>query len=52
VKRFIERMVGAGASPAPAPPQAAPQDPALKLGDPSNLRLRDPDQSLTLDLDE
>ena len=34
----------------PASPPAG-QDPALMLGDPSNLRLRDPDQDLRLDLD-
>lgn len=54
------------AAPAPTPgdlaldvpglgePPGAPstgQDPALMLGDPSNLRLRDPDQDLRLDLD-
>jgi len=33
-------------------PQGAAGDPALMLGDPSNLRLREPDQSLKLDLDE
>ncbi|MGB5809548.1 MAG: hypothetical protein WBG86_03400, partial [Polyangiales bacterium] len=33
-------------------PQGAPgQDPALMLGDPSKLRLRDPNQDLQLDLD-
>jgi tetratricopeptide (TPR) repeat protein len=52
VRQFIERMVGAAANPASAPAQAAPADPALQLGDPSNLRLRDPDQALKLDLDE
>lgn len=34
------------------PPQGASGDPSLMLGNPSNLRLRDPDQSLKLDLDE
>ena len=52
VRQFIERMMGAGANPPSAPPQAVPEDPALKLGDPSNLRLRDPNQSLKLDLGE
>ena len=40
-------------TPAPAadlPPQAG--DPALMLGDPSNLKLRDPGQKLQLDLDD
>ncbi|MEM7135447.1 MAG: tetratricopeptide repeat protein [Myxococcota bacterium] len=32
-------------------PSPGGQDPALMLGDPSNLRLRDPDQDLRLDLD-
>jgi hypothetical protein len=37
-----------------APPAATggSQGPALMLGDPSNVRLRDPDQTLKLDLDE
>ncbi len=52
VRQFIERMMGPGANSASPSPQAVPEEPALKLGDPSNLRLRDPDQSLTLDLDE
>jgi tetratricopeptide (TPR) repeat protein len=52
VRQFIERIMGAGANPPSAPPQAVPEDPALKLGDPSNLRLRDPNQSLELDLGE
>jgi len=38
-----------GGSPAAAVPTAG--DPALMLGDPSKLRLRDPDQDLELDLD-
>ena len=45
--------------PDPAPLPTAPgsvegggSDPALMLGDPSNLRLRNPDQTLQLDLDE
>jgi len=37
---------------APASPEPAAADPALMLGDPSNLRLRDPGQNLQLDLDE
>jgi thioredoxin-like negative regulator of GroEL len=52
VRQFIERMMVPSANSASASPQAVPEEPALKLGDPSNLRLRDPDQSLTLDLDE
>jgi len=57
VRRFVERMMGPGAldlpdPSAPASPQPASGDPALMLGDPSNLRLRDPGQTLQLDLDE
>jgi Tfp pilus assembly protein PilF len=37
---------------APASARPASDDPALMLGDPSNLRLRDPGQTLELDLDE
>jgi tetratricopeptide (TPR) repeat protein len=54
IQRFIERMMGAGAL-GDAPEQAAeeaPDDPALMLGDPTNLRLRDPGESLKLELDE
>jgi len=36
----------------PQPAQGTSGDPALMLGDPSDLRLRDPDQTLKLDLDE
>lgn len=53
VQRFVERMMGARA-PRDATPQAAeqtPSDPALMLGDPSNLRLRDPGEALQLELD-
>lgn len=39
-----------GISDAPGAP-VSPQEPGLMLGDPSNLRLRDPDQDLQLDLD-
>jgi tetratricopeptide (TPR) repeat protein len=51
VRQFIERMMGPGAS-APPPPEGASDDPALMLGDPSNLRLQEPDQTLKLDFDE
>jgi hypothetical protein len=47
-------MLGPGAL-GGAPPQAAeeaPADPALMLGDPANLRLRDPGESLKLELDD
>ncbi len=37
---------------APASPEPNGNDPASMLGDPSNLRLRDPGQALELDLDE
>ncbi|MGB9340365.1 MAG: hypothetical protein WCB63_14040, partial [Polyangiales bacterium] len=53
VQRFVERMMGARA-PRDATPQAmeqTPSDPALMLGDPSNLRLRDPGEALQLELD-
>jgi predicted Zn-dependent protease len=36
----------------PRPASGSPGEPGLILGDPSNLRLRDPDQTLKLDLDE
>ena len=54
IQRFIERMMGPGAlGDAPSPvAEEAPTDPALMLGDPSNLRLRDPGESLKLELDE
>lgn len=58
VRQFVERMMGARALgvPDPSPPAPAPEpaatDPALMLGDPSNLRLREPSQNLQLDLDE
>ncbi|MGB5265053.1 MAG: tetratricopeptide repeat protein [Polyangiales bacterium] len=54
VQRFIERMMGPealGDAPSPAS-EDDPGDPALMLGDPTNLRLRDPGESLKLDLDE
>jgi predicted Zn-dependent protease len=37
---------------APSASVPAPGDPSLMLGDPSDLRLRDPDQRLRLDLDD
>jgi len=37
---------------APTGKSDAEGGPALMLGDPSNLRLRDPDRSLQLDLDD
>ncbi len=54
IQRFVEQMMGPGAL-GDAPPKAAeeaPTEPALMLGDPSNLRLRDPGESLKLELDE
>jgi len=54
VRRFIERMMGPdalGDAPSPAS-EDAPGDPALMLGDPTNLRLRDPGESLKLEFDE
>jgi tetratricopeptide (TPR) repeat protein len=58
VRQFVERMMGARAlgdrepSLPASPPEPAATDPALMLGDPSNLRLRDPGEALELDLDE
>ena len=60
VRQFVERMMGPGAlggAPAPATEEGADTeldlpDPAVMLGDPSNLRLREPGQGLKLDLDE
>jgi len=60
VRQFVERMMGPGAlggAPAPAIEEDPDvdldsADPALMLGDPSNLRLRDPGQSLKLELDD
>jgi hypothetical protein len=37
---------------APSGPAEGAQDPALMLGDPSNLRLREPGQKLELNLDD
>jgi Tfp pilus assembly protein PilF len=54
VQRFVERMMGPQAlgDASPPPVEETPADPALMLGDPSNLRLRDPGESLKLELDE
>jgi Tfp pilus assembly protein PilF len=57
VRRFVERMMGSAAldlpdPSAPAARQPASSDATLMLGDPSDLRLRDPGQTLQLDLDE
>ncbi|MGB3051492.1 MAG: tetratricopeptide repeat protein [Polyangiales bacterium] len=54
IQRFVERMMGPGAlgDAPPQPTEEAPNDPALMLGDPTNLRLRDPGESLKLELDE
>ncbi|MBW2626068.1 MAG: tetratricopeptide repeat protein [Deltaproteobacteria bacterium] len=60
IRQFVERMMGPealGGAPAPANEEGADADqdlpePALMLGDPSNLRLRDPGQGLKLDLEE
>lgn len=54
VRRFVERMMGPealGDAP-PQPAQAPSGDPALMLGDPSNLRLRDPGEGLKLELSD
>jgi Tfp pilus assembly protein PilF/DNA-directed RNA polymerase subunit RPC12/RpoP len=53
VRQFAERMMGPGALTAsPDPDEGSSGDPALMLGDPSNLRLRDPGETLELDLAE
>lgn len=61
VEGYLDQMMGPDEPdlPDPAPLPAAPtetegrgSDPALMLGDPSNLRLRTPDQKLQLDLEE
>jgi hypothetical protein len=54
VRALVERMMGPGTSAATPPPRGAETsgNPALMLGDPSNLRLRDPGETLELDLDE
>lgn len=62
LQSYLDQITGRGKlelpdpTPAPAPPAADEErgghDPALMLGDPSNLRLRNPDQKLQLDLDE
>lgn len=54
IQRFVEQMMGPdalGDAPSPAA-EEAPTDPALMLGDPTNLRLRDPGERLKLELDE
>jgi Tfp pilus assembly protein PilF len=53
VRQFVERMMGPGALTAsPDADEGSSGDPALMLGDPSNLRLRDPGETLELDLAE
>jgi Tfp pilus assembly protein PilF len=53
VRQLADRMMGPRAlTNSPEPEQGTPQDPALMLGDPSNLRLRDPGETLQLDLDQ
>lgn len=55
VRQYLERNMGPGASDGADPPEEAETGdaaPALILGDPSNLQLRDPDLQLKLDLDE
>jgi len=54
VRELVERVMGPDASTATPPPNEEETfgDPAVMLGDPSNLRLRDPGETLELDLDE
>lgn len=57
VRKFVEQTMGAtmlseGSAPSGRPTLPDPPDPALMLGDPSKLRLRDPDETLKLDLEE
>jgi tetratricopeptide (TPR) repeat protein len=61
LQSYLDQMMGAAQLelPDPTPIPAAPvdaagggSDAALMLGDPSNLRLRSPDQKLQLDLEE
>lgn len=61
LRNYLEDMMGPAeldlpdsAAPSVPPSGAAVggSDPALMLGDPSNLRLRSPDQELQLDLEE
>jgi predicted TPR repeat methyltransferase len=53
VRALAERMMGSGTlTGTPQPEEETSGDPALMLGDPSNLRLRDPGQDLELDLNE
>jgi tetratricopeptide (TPR) repeat protein len=49
LEAHLEAIIGAEAAPSE---EDAPNEPTLMLGDPSKLRLRDPDQGLRLDLDE
>jgi Tfp pilus assembly protein PilF len=56
VRKFVEQtmgpeMLGAGSASPGRPTLPEPPDPALMLGDPSKLRLRDPDETLKLDLE-
>ena len=61
LRGYLDQMMGPAAPDLPDPAllptapgsaEAGGSDPALMLGDPSNLRLRNPDQTLQLDLDE
>jgi Tfp pilus assembly protein PilF len=53
VRALVERMMGPGAlSDTPQPEEEPSGDPALILADPSNLRLRNPGETLELDLNE
>lgn len=49
LEEHLDAIVGPEVTPSE---EGAPDEPALMLGDPSKLRLRDPDQELRLDLDE
>ena len=54
VQSFVERMMGARAlgEPRSKAAEQAPSHPALLLGDPSDLRLRDPGEDLQLELND
>jgi thioredoxin-like negative regulator of GroEL len=53
VRALVDRMMGPRAlTDAPQPKEDISGDPALMLEDPSNLRLRDPGETLELDLHE